>query len=170
MDLQAGLIADAMLGGLARWLRAAGLDVEYEAGSQDEDLAAQVASTGRILLTRDRRLACRRLVRGRVLLLEAQDLVGQIQEIHQAFGPLPLSPLSRCTVCNGLLSPCRPEDAAGKVPAFVLAGGGPFLACGGCGRVYWPGTHRERLLRRLVGLGLIPAASLTIRPTSEEDS
>jgi uncharacterized protein with PIN domain len=44
---------DAMLGGLARWLRAAGYDAAWRAGIDDAELVRQALATGRILLTAD---------------------------------------------------------------------------------------------------------------------
>jgi uncharacterized protein with PIN domain len=47
-----------MLHGLGRWLRAAGYDTVTAAGGlSDRALAARCAEEGRVLLTKDRRLA-----------------------------------------------------------------------------------------------------------------
>src|SRR5437660_4124162 len=44
---------DAMLGGLARWLRAAGYDASWQAGIDDRDLVRLARAEGRTLLSSD---------------------------------------------------------------------------------------------------------------------
>src|SRR5919204_2163316 len=44
---------DAMLGGLARWLRAAGYDASWHPGIDDWDLIRLARREGRVLLTAD---------------------------------------------------------------------------------------------------------------------
>ncbi len=46
-------ICDAMLGGLARWLRAAGYDAYWKYGQQDQWLIQRAQSQQAILLTSD---------------------------------------------------------------------------------------------------------------------
>jgi hypothetical protein len=62
------LIADAMLGALARWLRALDLDVAYDPALDDAELVARAVAEGRTILTRDRRLIQRRLARDHLLI------------------------------------------------------------------------------------------------------
>src|SRR4051812_2637137 len=47
------LACDAMLGGLARWLRAAGYDASWHDGIADGDLVRLCLTEGRTLLTSD---------------------------------------------------------------------------------------------------------------------
>lgn len=54
---------DAALGGLARWLRAAGYDAVFWPGIDDDDLLRQVRSRPGILLTTDTRLMDRSVIR-----------------------------------------------------------------------------------------------------------
>ena len=58
-------IADAMLGRLARWLRMLGYDTAYEKAISDQALIERALAEGRWVLTRDRYLAKRKLLRGR---------------------------------------------------------------------------------------------------------
>jgi uncharacterized protein with PIN domain len=61
--------------------------------------------------------------------------------------------LSRCLECNAPLLPRRREElATGAVPDHVLATQERFTACPACGRIYWPGTHADRMLERLARL------------------
>jgi uncharacterized protein with PIN domain len=44
------------------------------------------------------------------------------------------------------------------VPVFVWETSPRFLSCAGCGRVYWPATHRAHVVRELAALGIeVPA-------------
>jgi Mut7-C RNAse domain len=54
------LIADAMLGALARWLRVLDLDTAYDPALADAELVALAAAERRTILSRDRKLLERR--------------------------------------------------------------------------------------------------------------
>jgi uncharacterized protein with PIN domain len=47
--------------------------------------------------------------------------------------------------CNELLAAARPEEVAARVPAEAAPLYCEFLACPGCGRVYWQGGHYRRM-------------------------
>ena len=53
-------IADVMVGRLARWLRVLGFDVVYSSQYDDDEIIRLANAEGRIILTRDTRLAARR--------------------------------------------------------------------------------------------------------------
>ena len=48
---------DAMLGGLARWLRAAGYEACWQEGIDDHDLIRLSRDTGRVLLSADTKIS-----------------------------------------------------------------------------------------------------------------
>jgi len=133
------LLADGMLGKLAKWLRLLGYDTAYDNTATDPELARRARAEGRVLLTRDRELATRRGLR--TLLIRSQMLEEQIREVRDGIGPPPHPALSRCAVCNSVLTPVSPAQVADQVPPYVLRTQGEFHRCPGCGRVYWPGTH-----------------------------
>ena len=56
-------ICDAMLGGLARWLRAGGYDAEFEYGIDDRALIERAAGSGRMILSSDGPLFERNILR-----------------------------------------------------------------------------------------------------------
>ena len=57
----------------------------------------------------------------------------------------PLAPWTRCTACNGLLSPARKADVEQLLPPGTRRTYQTFSRCGDCGRVYWRGAHSGRL-------------------------
>ena len=144
------LLADAMLGRLAKWLRLQGYDTAYDNAATDPELARRARAEGRVLLTRDQALAARRGLRS--LLIRSQVLEEQVREVHQGLGPPPHPALSRCAVCNSLLEPISHDQAAQRVPPHVLRTQTEFRRCPGCGRVYWPGSHLQAIRAQLDAL------------------
>lgn len=148
-------IADAMLGRLARWLRALGRDVVYDETLDDDDLARAARGDGRLLLTRDRRL-CEAL-HDRCRFVHARKAAAQLRELS---APLDLfTPgwrdrlFTRCLVCNARLDVAAYRDVVDALPPDVR--GDPrvrssgFRRCPSCRRVYWEGSHTRRMRRWL---------------------
>jgi uncharacterized protein with PIN domain len=134
-----------MLGSLARWLRLFGFDAEFAVPSLDDDeVARRARADGRWLLTRDRELAS---VGPRTVLVRSTGLEAQLVEVFRRLGiePDPQLDSTRCAECNGELSDVTVEQVEDVVPPYVLATAPRFRRCGGCGRVYWPGTHTEKI-------------------------
>ena len=147
--------ADAMLGGLARWLRTLGLDVAYEPALDDAELVAQAAREGRVILTRDRKLVERKLAR-RHLLIASDEVSEQLRQVLAAFRIEidPVRVLSRCLRCNVPLVELPVELALPRVPPFVARTQRQFRECPSCRRVFWPATHVARMRQRLAALGV----------------
>ena len=149
---QPRFLCDAMLGSLARWLRFFGFDSVYlEPGPEDRVLAEQARAEGRWLLTKDRELAS---VGPRTMLVRADDLEDQLIEV---FGRLDLRPdstleMARCGECNGEIVEVVREEVANVTPPHVLATAARFRRCTGCRRVYWPGSHGDRILERMTAV------------------
>lgn len=141
------LLADGMLGRLAKWLRMLGYDTAYDNAATDPELARRARAEGRVLLTRDQALAARRGLR--TLLIRSQVLEEQVHEVRQGLGPPPHAALSRCAVCNSILEPISHDQAAQLVPPYVLRTRTEFRRCPGCGRVYWPGSHLQAIRAQL---------------------
>jgi hypothetical protein len=150
------LIADAMLGGLARWLRTLGLDVAYDPALDDAELVAKAVEQGRIILTRDKKLTERRLAR-RHLLVTSDQVPAQLRQVLAELG-IPVDPervLSRCLRCNVPLLEIPAEKALARVPPFVARTQQRFRECPTCGRLYWSATHAERMRQRLASFGVL---------------
>ena len=140
-----------MLGRLARWLRAVGVDTAYERGIEDDDLLSRCEAESRILLTRDNELAGRGGDGVEVLLVESESTPEQLRQVMESFG-LELRDemlFSRCTHCNTLVEEMPREQARGRVPPFVYESGERFTWCPLCDKVYWRGTHKERFLEQI---------------------
>jgi uncharacterized protein with PIN domain len=81
------LVADAMLGRLAKWLRVLGYDTVYWRGD-DAGLVRLAVAERRLVLTRDTRLPSR-LPPGRTLLIESDHYEEQLYQVAGRLG-LPL--------------------------------------------------------------------------------
>lgn len=152
-------IADAMLGRLARWLRILGYDTAYEKRITDERLVERAVHEDRWLLTRDRRLVLRKRLRGRHTLLDADDVDGQLRQLHRDLKiDLDLTHQRgyRCADCNVVLTALSHADAAPLVPPFIAQEHREFLRCPGCRRLFWPGTHWQDVTRRLSAIRARP--------------
>ena len=139
-------VADAHLGKLARRLRLLGLDTLYANDFGDDVLAGIVRSESRILLTRDVALLRRPEVTHGLFVPQASvdaQVRGLVERLHLDGV---LDPFSRCTVCNGLLARVPLADVEGEVPAGVRSRRQAFRRCAGCRRIYWEGTHYQRML------------------------
>jgi uncharacterized protein with PIN domain/sulfur carrier protein ThiS len=142
-------VLDGHLGRLAAFLRLAGFDVAYSRDAPDAELAATAARERRILLTRDHGLLKRRAVTHGALVRNTAP-AKQLGEVIARFHLSRLvRPFTRCMRCNGLLVPVPKETVADRVPACSWSQHDRFLECPDCRRVYWEGSHHERL-RRLV--------------------
>lgn len=146
---QARLVADAMLGRLARWLRALGYDTVYDPQLDDAALARRARAEGRWLLTRDRQLASRRGVRA--LLIDSDRLSEQLAQVLRYLPPPACPPFARCVACNTALEEIDRASAEGRVPEYVWETQDRFFLCRGCGRVFWRGTHWRQMWERLIG-------------------
>ena len=70
----------------------------------------------------------------------------QLIEILQRFRlPALMQPFQRCLACNGLLVSVEKVDVLDRLPPRVREGQDRFWRCQDCGRVYWEGTHHERM-------------------------
>ena len=143
---QPRLLADAMLGKLARWLRLLGYDTDY-LQAEDELLAHRARNEGRILLTRDHELAARRGLE--TLLISSEELETQLVQVMQAIGPPPEPDQPRCMECNKPLTELAPAEVQGEVPIYVSQTETEFRQCPTCQKITWPGTHWDNIQQRL---------------------
>lgn len=138
-------VADAHLGGLGRMLRMLGFDTIYDNALHDPQIAALSSLERRVVLTRDRELLKRRdVMRG--AFVRALKPEKQLAEMARRY-PLVdhMKPFALCLHCNLPLQPADPADVAAKVPERIRQQYRRFMHCPGCNRVYWEGSHWDRM-------------------------
>lgn len=147
-------VADGHLGKLARNLRLLGFDTIYEAKANDRRLLEITTSEDRAILTRDRRLLMHSIVRHGYC-PRSVDPAKQTAEVLRRFGALDPSgqtaPFSRCLECNGLLKSVPKADVLERLAdePLTLRYYDDYRMCSACGRIYWPGTHFDKLASRV---------------------
>jgi len=143
-------VCDQMFGTLASWLRLLGFDTFYTTKEIDDDELLTVASTEkRILLTRDKELvyrARRKLIP--VVYIDDKDLNEQLKRVLQdtQIKVDDQLVLTRCSVCNGLLQQIEKNKIENMVPNHVYSVQQQFWQCMNCHRIYWKGTHYQKIL------------------------
>lgn len=141
-------VADSMLGKLAKWLRVLGYDTHYQQ-YYTLGVIAHLVKDHRRLLSRHDETANRYF---NALLIQADHVGDQLAELkHKAnLAPDPSYWFSRCLMCNTLLEKPVPHEARENVPEYVYFQNMTGIRfCPSCGRYYWPGSHRKRMIRQL---------------------
>ena len=142
------MIADAMLGKLARYLRMLGIDIIYKSDYADDEIIERAVSENRWVLTRDTLLVKRRgFARGKIKFIFINDdsVQKQLQQIFQYFKLNKHPNFSRCIVCNSELAKVDKKDVKHKVPEYVFLTQEHFYKCSICNKIYWSGTHVENM-------------------------
>jgi uncharacterized protein with PIN domain len=147
-------IADCNVGKLARWLRVAGFDTLFFKEIDDNRLVRIALREDRVLLTRDTHILERRVaVSGRlkVVLIRDEELKAQLRQV---VGEMDLAglvrPFTLCVECNEALEPKDKESVRDLVPPHVFETREQFMQCPTCSRLYWKGTHWEKMRRELM--------------------
>jgi len=140
-------VMDTHLGKLAKYLRMLGFDTLYGNDWEDHVLAElSYRGDGRILLTRDIGLLKRKMITHGYFVRETSPRA-QVREILCRFDLRGMiTPFRRCVHCNGEISPVNKNDITDKVPAGVLRDFDEFVRCKDCQRIYWKGSHYDRML------------------------
>lgn len=153
-------LVDVNVGKLARLLRLLGFDAASRPALPDQALAELAQEEQRILLTRDANLLKRRNVEfGR--LIRSNDPREQLLEVLGIFGLIEkFRPFSRCLCCNTPLQSVTKEEILHRLLPLTKKYYDSFCQCPGCDRIYWPGSHQERMQDLLAGIkGMLPVAT-----------
>jgi uncharacterized protein with PIN domain len=146
-------VVDSNVGKLARWLRIAGFDTLFFKDIDDSRLVRIALAEGRVLLTRDTEIQKRRLAKSgrlKVVLIEHDDVKAQLRQVMTMFDLAGhIRPFTLCVECNEILLPRESEEVKELVPPYVFRTQTQYMQCPACQRVYWRGTHWERMSRVL---------------------
>lgn len=142
-------ICDVHLGKLVREMRKLGLDVFYNNSMYDEEIVKIALREKRIILTRDTGLLKRKEVKFgyfvRNILPEKQ-----LKEILKKFDLTgQLNPLSLCLECGTRLKRISFKKVKSKLPDHQFELPQRFYICSKCDKIYWQGTHFERMMKRV---------------------
>jgi hypothetical protein len=143
---------DANVGKLATLLRMLGFDTAYDRSLDDAGLAELAARERRVVLSKDRALLKRAAVtHGRCI--RHEDPEEQLLEVLCLFGLRPpFATFSRCLRCNVPLRPVDKAEIEHRLLPKTRAYYHDFSLCPECDRIYWAGSHQERMQERVARL------------------
>ena len=146
-------IVDSNVGRLARWLRIAGFDTVFINDLDDNRLVRLALSEGRVLLTKDTQILKRRVAttgRLKVILIESEEVKAQLRQVVKTLKLTEeIKPFTLCLECNQPLVTKDKEEVKELVPPYVFETQTQYMQCPACNRVYWRGTHWQRMSREL---------------------
>jgi hypothetical protein len=156
MAVSTRFVCDGSLGGLARWLRAAGCEVTWRPGLTGRPLLEEADRAGGVLLSSDHEVFLRRDVReGRRAAFHVPsslDRFRQLAHVVRAFGLRLREP--RCMACGGALAAVAKDAVQSRIPPRTALWKDEYFVCRDCDRLFWQGTHWERIVTRLRAAGL----------------
>ena len=149
-------LCDACLGGLARWLRAAGYEARQAPPLDDGELVAVAQRDGLVLLTSDSDIMDRRVIReGSVFALWVPSGLSLREQLGMVMRDLGLGLRApRCMVCGGELRTVDKDAVRPRIPPRTALWKDEYFVCAGCDQLFWQGTHWQRIssaLSRVVG-------------------
>ena len=142
-------LCDGMLGKLARYLRLLGYDTIYFNTPSRKEFIEKARVEERVILSKCIRL--NEVKRAKVFIIHAESIVEQLKEVIKG---LRLKPddgafFSRCSFCNLPLKKVEKERIKEKVPLSIYSTMAEFTVCDNCQRVFWQGSHWQRMKERL---------------------
>ena len=140
-------IADVHLGKLTKYLRMIGFDVYYKNNLDDEEIINISIKERRAILTKDRGILKRNEVTHGYW-VRSIKVEEQVKEVIQRFDlQKEMKEFSRCLECNDLLKSIKKETIIEQLPLKVAQTQNEFYQCPSCKKIYWKGTHQQRMLK-----------------------
>ena len=152
-ESQVKFAADRMLGRLVKWLRVLGCDVIYGPHLTGYGLIRAARAEERMILTRDRRLKQKQPPA--FIMIASDDYREQLRQVvRECRLEVGAASFTRCLKCNSLLQARAKEAVAKLVPPYVFSTEERFSWCSRCQRIYWPGTHQQKMFEALGKIAL----------------
>ena len=130
-----------------------GYDAAFYRNIDDGRLIEIALEEGRIILTRDTHIMKRRIVvsgKVKAILINYDQLKEQLGQVVMALNlSTRVAAFSRCIECNQPLVPRDKEEIRDMVPPYVFQTQTNYMQCPACCRIYWRGTHWDRMNKKL---------------------
>jgi uncharacterized protein with PIN domain len=138
-------VLDVHLGKLVKYLRLTGFDTCYSNDYNDKEIIYISMTEERVILTHDLELLKNKEVT-RGYWIRSQYPGEQLKEVLLRFDlKSRISLFNRCMECNTLLKDISKEDIIDRLPVRTREFFHEFKNCPGCNRIYWKGSHYERM-------------------------
>ena len=153
-EIDRTFLCDGMLGRLARWLRLLGYDAIYFNTPFKKEFIEKARAEERIILSKCIRLD--EVKRAKVFIIHTESIIEQLKEVIKGLR-LKLDDrafFSRCSFCNLPLKKIEGEKIKEKVPSSIYRTMAKFTACNNCQRIFWQGSHWQRMKEKLERLNI----------------
>ncbi|MEE9441526.1 MAG: Mut7-C RNAse domain-containing protein [candidate division Zixibacteria bacterium] len=149
-------ICDDNLGKLARYLRLVGCDVMYENDISNSRLIGISLDENRTILTRDRKIIEKTLVR-EFLLIEYDQWSLQLKQVISNFNLILDKEkfFKRCLEDNIPTISVTKESIKNLIYPYTYEHHDNFRQCPKCKRIYWHGSHAKAMLAILKQHGIL---------------
>ncbi len=140
-------IADVHLGSLAKYLRMIGIDVLYRNNFTNKEIIETSLNENRTILTKDRELLKNnKITHG--YWIRNTGTGEQVKEVINRFDlKHNISEFLRCLECNNILVPAEKEKIEERIPPKVKQWHNEFWYCTHCDKIYWKGTHYQKMTK-----------------------
>ncbi len=145
-------ILDAHLGKLAKYLRMLGFDTLYENDYGDDEIITIAREEKRIILSRDKALLKSPGI-DHAYYVRATEKHRQLIEVVDKFDLCSqFRSFTRCMTCNSVLIPKNKKSVRDLIDPGVYGRFDEFFYCPQCRKVFWKGSHFERMERLVLDI------------------
>lgn len=144
-------LCDAGLGGLARWLRAAGYESIWRPELDDAGVIREAERLGATLITSDTMMMERGVLRdGLTPSICVPSSLTCEEHLAIVFREMALSVReSRCMACGGELRRVAKKLVAGRIPPRTGLWLDDYFLCNQCDQLFWRGTHWNTIAQKI---------------------
>ena len=122
-----------------------GFDVIYKIDFPDNDIIKISLKEQRAILTRDRDLLKNKQITHGYW-VRSNEIEDQVKEVIKRFDlQNDIKEFLRCLDCNSILIPFEKDKIEDRIPPKVKEWHGEFWYCRHCDKIYWKGTHYEKM-------------------------
>jgi len=138
-------IADNNIMDVVKYMRALGFDVVVNPAFTPREIIDFSKKENRTILTKSRHLLKFKDVTHGIFIRQGnlKDQIRHILTLLNLFDSV--KPFSRCLVCNTILSDAPEERIETQVPPKVKRRCETYVYCVQCQKIYWQGTHHEKI-------------------------
>ena len=138
-------VVDVHLGTLARYLRMLGFDTLYENNYIENEIIKISINENRTILTKDKGMLKHKEVTHGLYIRSVSPQI-QLKEVVDRLDLYKLiKEFSRCLECNSILKRVPKKEIEDRIPAKVKEFQNEFYICENCNKIYWPGSHYEKM-------------------------
>ena len=169
-DARPVFLCDAGLGGLARWLRAAGYEAFWQPDIDDAELLREAQRRRATVLTTDSLMMERGILRdGIILAFWLPPTLTMKEQLALVFREFRLAIReARCMTCGGELRPVEKECVRERIPPRTWHWVDEYFVCASCNQLFWRGTHWRKISVQLAKCS-DPCISTVARSDGRQD-